>query len=155
MGYGINWGPEFETGIDIIDQQHRRIFDYLQEIDHAITAQQAEEVEKVVRALIDYAISHNTFEESLMENAKYPLLGPHHEVHESFRTRALAYNTRLEKGEDTFRVAREVRTDIALWLMNHIKADDQHYVPYVKKSLEGSFVSRMLGKFFKSPADRK
>lgn len=73
MGYGINWGPEFETGIDIIDEQHRRIFDYLLEIDHAVTTHHAEEVEKVVRALIDYAISHNTFEESLMEKAGYLL----------------------------------------------------------------------------------
>ncbi len=148
MGYGINWGPEFETGIDIIDEQHKRIFDYLLEIDHAITAQQADEVEKVVRALIDYAISHNTFEESLMENAGYPMLDPHHQVHEAFKARAQAYNARLAKGEDTFRLAREVRTDIALWLMNHIKKDDKHYVPFVKKSLEGSFVSRMLKKFF-------
>lgn len=149
MGYGINWGPEFETGIDIIDEQHKRIFDYLLEIDHAITAQVPAEVEKVVRALIDYAISHNTFEESLMEKAGYPMLGPHHEVHEAFKARAQAYNDRLEKGEDPFRVGREVRTDIALWLTNHIKKDDQHYVPFVKKSLEGGFVSRMLKKFFK------
>ncbi|MNP84929.1 hypothetical protein D3C76_1844530 [compost metagenome] len=54
----------------------------------------------------------------------------------------------MKKGEDHFRLAREVRSDIGLWLTNHIKRDDKHYVPFVKKSLDGNFVSRMLGKFF-------
>jgi hemerythrin len=83
-----------------------------------------------------------------MEKAGYPMLDAHHQVHEAFKARAQAYGTRLAGGEDHFRLAREVRTDIGLWLTNHIKRDDKHYVPYVKKSLDGGFVSRMLGKFF-------
>ncbi len=148
MAYGINWGPEFETGIDVIDGQHKRIFEYLNEIDHAIEVKDVDEVQKVLRSLVDYAISHNTFEESLMKQAAYPVLDAHHEVHEAFKQRANGYNDRLAQGEDPFRLAREVRTDIGLWLTNHIKRDDKHYVPYVQKSLEGGFVSRMLKKFF-------
>ena len=51
-------------------------------------------------------------------------------------------------GEDPIRLAREVRSDIGLWLTNHIKRDDKHYVNYVKRDLEGSFVARMLNKIF-------
>lgn len=149
MSFIISWSPEYVTGIDIIDQQHKRIFEYLAEIDHAIKTQSTSEVEYVVRSLFDYAISHNTFEEGLMEKAGYPMLEAHQRVHESFKTRAQAYGARLEKGEDHFRLAREVRTDIGLWLMNHIKREDKHYAPFVKKSLDGGFVSRMLGKFFR------
>ena len=148
MSYVITWTAEFETGIDIIDEQHKRIFEYLEEIDHAIKTQNVEEVEHVIKSLIDYAISHNTFEESLMEKAGYPMLDAHHQVHEAFKARAHAYHDRLIGGEDSFRVAREVRTDIGLWLTNHIKRDDKHYVPFVKRNIEGSFISRMLGKFF-------
>lgn len=148
MGFVISWSAEYATGIDIIDEQHKRIFEYLAEIDHAIKAQSTSEVEYVVKALLDYAVSHNTFEESLMEKANYPILDAHHQVHEAFKARAAGYAERLNSGEDHFRLAREVRTDIGLWLTNHIKRDDKHYVPYVKKSLDGGFVSRMLGKFF-------
>ena len=148
MGFVISWSAEYATGIDIIDEQHKRIFEYLAEIDHAIKAQSTSEVEYVVKALLDYAISHNTFEESLMEKAGYPILEAHHQVHEAFKARAQGYAERLNSGEDHFRLAREVRTDIGLWLTNHIKRDDKHYVPFVKKSLDGGFVSRMLGKFF-------
>lgn len=149
MGYVINWSDEYATGIDIIDEQHKRIFEYLTEIDHAIKAQSLADVENVVKAVVDYAISHNTFEESLMEKAGYPMLDAHHKVHESFKARVNGYLERLNSGEDAFRLAREVRSDLGLWLTNHIKRDDRDYVPYVKKSLDGGFVSRMLGKFFR------
>lgn len=148
MAFAIQWTAEFDTGIDIIDEQHKRIFEYLTEIDHAITTRSVELIEHVVKALIDYAISHNTFEESLMNRAGYPMLEAHHEVHERFKERALSYQARLGTGEDPIRLAREVRSDIGLWLTNHIKRDDKHYVGYVKRSLDGGFVARMLGKIF-------
>ncbi|MNY28762.1 hypothetical protein D3C86_1627600 [compost metagenome] len=84
-----------------------------------------------------------------MEKAGYPMLEPHHQVHEAFKARAKSYSDRLVQGEDTFRVAREIRTDIGLWLTNHIKRDDKHYVSFVKRNIEGGFVARMLGKFFR------
>ena len=148
MPLTIGWTEEFETGIDIIDEQHKRIFEYLKEIDEAISSRSVEQIEHVIKSLIDYAISHNTFEETLMEKAGYPMLEAHHEVHERFKERAHSYRDRFGNGEDPIRLAREVRSDIGLWLTNHIKRDDKHYVPYVKKSLDGGFVSRMLGKFF-------
>lgn len=149
MAVNITWSPEFVMGIDIIDEQHQRIFDYLHQIDQAIAIRSAEKVEEVAKSLIDYAISHNTFEESLMEKAGYPMLEAHHQVHEAFKARALGYEKRFTSGEDPLRLARDIRTDISLWLTNHIKRDDKHYVPYVKKSLDGNFVTRMLGRFFK------
>ena len=148
MSFVISWSPEYATGIDIIDEQHKRIFDYLSEIDQAIKTQSASAVEYVVKSLFDYAISHNSFEEGLMEKAGYPMLEPHRRVHESFKSRTQAYAARLENGEDHLRLAREVRTEIGLWLTNHIKRDDQHYVPCVKKSLAGSLVSRVIGRLF-------
>ena len=144
----ITWSDGLAVGHHIIDEQHKRIFEYLEEIDHAIKTRNADEVEHVIKSLIDYAISHNTFEESLMAKAGYPMLEAHHQVHEAFKARAHAYHERLGKGEETFRVAKEVRTDIGLWLTNHIKRDDKHYVSFVKRNIEGGFVARMLGKFF-------
>lgn len=148
MSTQISWSKEFETGIDIIDQQHMRIFECLRDIDQAISEQSAGAIEGVVKALIDYAISHNTFEETLMERAGYPMLAAHRKVHEAFMIRALTYADRLNLGEDHITVAREVRDDIGLWLSNHIKRDDKPYVPFVKKSLDGGFAARMIGILF-------
>lgn len=144
----IEWIDDFETGIDVIDAQHMRIFEYLLEVDTAIHEQDSGSIQQVVLALIDYSISHNAFEETLMERAEYPILAAHAKVHEAFRKRALAYSSRLENGEDPLKVAREVRSDIGLWLTNHIQRDDKDYVSYVRKSMEGGFVSRMMKRFF-------
>ncbi len=148
MSIQISWSSDFETGIDIIDAQHQRLFQYFEEIQHCLNSANSAQVESLCRALIDYAISHNTFEESLMEKAGYRMLDAHHQVHEAFKQRAYGYLERIDQGVDPLKVARDVRTDIGLWLINHIKREDQHYVADVKRSLDKGFVSRMLGKFF-------
>lgn len=148
MGISIDWSEEFKIGVDIIDEQHKRLFEYFGEIEQSINDGKPEQVESIARGLIDYAISHNTFEESLMAKANYPMLDAHRVVHETFKQRADGYLEKLNQGADPLKVAREVRVDIGLWLINHIKREDRHYAPYVKGSLEKGFVSRMLGKFF-------
>lgn len=45
MAFNITWSAEFETGIDIIDDQHKRIFEYLNKIDQAITRKSVAEIE--------------------------------------------------------------------------------------------------------------
>lgn len=149
MGISIVWSDDFAIGIDIIDSQHQRLFKYFQEIEQCIAAEDVSAVEQLCRGLIDYAVSHNSFEESLMEKADYPMFEAHHRVHEAFKQRAQGYLARLDNGTEPLKIAREMRTDIGLWLINHIKHEDKHYSPYVKKSLDKGLVSRMLGKFFK------
>ncbi|WXL24370.1 bacteriohemerythrin [Ectopseudomonas mendocina] len=145
----IVWSDDFATGIDIIDSQHQRLFTYFQDIEQCIAAEDTASVEQLCRGLIDYAVSHNSFEESLMEQAGYPMLEGHHRVHEAFKQRTQGYLQRIDSGADKLKIAREMRTDIGLWLINHIKHEDKHYSPYVRKSLDKGLVSRMLGKFFK------
>lgn len=142
------WSDEFKIGIDIIDEQHMRLFDYFADIQMCIAEQDAGRVEVVCRGLVDYAISHNTFEESLMEQAGYPMLEAHRAAHEAFKARALGYLDSLENDGSPMKVARVIRTEIGLWLINHIKREDQHYAPYVKRSLDQGFVARMLKRFF-------
>lgn len=80
MAVNTVWGPHFATGIEIINQQHQRIFSYLKEVDTAVRDRNEAKVQEIARALIDYAVSHNRFEETLMENAGYPLLPAHRKV---------------------------------------------------------------------------
>ncbi|MFT0211588.1 bacteriohemerythrin [Pseudomonas sp. F1_0610] len=146
----LTWSDEYVLGIDVVDQQHRQLFTYFKEIDDAIAARNAQEVEIVVNGLVNYAISHNTFEESLMEQANYPLLEAHHKIHESFKKRAMSYLDKLNSGADPFKIAEQVRIYIGLWLVSHVKHEDRDYVPYVKKITKKSgVVSSLLGRFFR------
>ena len=144
----IRWTEDFAIGIDIIDEQHKRLFEYFDEIEHCIKINDNSNIQAICSGLVDYAISHNTFEETLMKQAGYPILEAHHQVHEAFKNRAYGYLEKINQGADPMKVARDIRTDIGLWLINHIKREDKHYAPYVKKSLDKGFVSKMLGRFF-------
>ncbi|WP_018870202.1 bacteriohemerythrin [Thioalkalivibrio sp. ALgr3] len=144
----LNWSSNLELGLDVIDEQHKRIFEYLQQTEHAIATENEQEVREVVDGLLDYTSSHLVFEEGLMEKAGYPALDAHRKVHEAFAARIEKLRGELEKGHDTFGVARKIRSDLGLWLMNHIKRDDLDYVPYVRPILEGGWLSRWKKKIF-------
>lgn len=45
----LTWNDDFKTGIDIIDEQHQRLFEYFAEIQSAIVEEDEEKVEAVCR----------------------------------------------------------------------------------------------------------
>lgn len=148
MALEIVWSDEYITGIDIIDEQHQRLFQYFTDIQTCIERNDCTRIEELSRSLLDYVLSHLVFEESLMEKAGYPMFDAHRKVHDNFRQRVNEYLYRITGGIDPLKVAREMRNDVGLWLINHIKHEDQHYVPYVRKILDRGVVSRLLEKWF-------
>ncbi len=145
----LGWSPSYATGIQIIDDQHKRLFDYFDEVDKAITSRDTKNLEVIVHGLVSYAISHNAYEESLMEQAGYPMLVAHRAVHETFKVRAMDFLKKYDEGTDPLKVAEQARIFIGLWLTSHVKNDDQDYVPYVKKITNKGVFSTLLGKFFR------
>lgn len=131
MAY-LHWTDELNTGIDVIDRQHRRIVEYVNELDVADNKHDKAGVKHVLDELIDYTLSHFVFEEELMENANYPFLKAHKRVHEIFTKRVVECLQRAGKDEN---VAPELLSMLKVWLFNHIKCDDADYAEIVKESL--------------------
>lgn len=150
----MSWSDGYELGIELIDQQHRRLFTYLEEVEIAIKNRDAETIELVVRGMVDYAITHNSFEETLMEQAQYPGLKEHRLLHEKFKKRANTYIKRLEGNVDRFKLAEQVRVFLGLWLISHVKNDDQDYAPYVRKHLKHKhpLIATAFNKLFRRSA---
>ena len=78
----MKWIPEYNTGIDVIDDQHKRILDYINEIDDIVDDTGRDRVKQILENIIDYTQSHFTFEESLQEEAGYKYRVPHKRVHD-------------------------------------------------------------------------
>lgn len=128
------WTEQLCIGIDVIDQQHRRIVEYINQLDEARSSGQSqEEIGWLINELVDYTISHFGFEESLQEDASYPFINAHKKVHELFAKRVAEYQVRLNKGED---ISKELNSLLVTWLFNHIKRDDADYVETVKAHLQ-------------------
>lgn len=130
----ISWTHELDTGIDVIDQQHRRIVDFINDLEAAQVMKDKNKIREVINDCVDYTLSHFAFEESLQEEAGYQYCKPHKKVHELFTRKVAEYQERMQLGDD---VSEELHAMLARWLVNHIKRDDADYVGAVKANMQG------------------
>lgn len=129
----IAWNRDFETGIEVIDEQHKRILDYINEIDEVCFTHDREKVKQILDHIIDYTQSHFAFEESLQEQAGYRFSVPHKKVHDLFIKRIEDYRLRFLRGET---IEEDLYQVLTKWLINHIKHDDADYVDAVKENMK-------------------
>lgn len=133
MAYLV-WQEDLNTGIQIIDDQHKRIVAMINLLIHANENNHSrEEVGEVLAELVDYTLSHFAFEEALLEEAGYAFTRPHKRVHEIFTGRVSEYNMRFQAGED---VTQELINLLSRWLFNHIRNDDKAYAQTVKNNIK-------------------
>jgi len=150
----IEWTKDLNTGIDVIDEQHKRIVDYINQLKVAILRPDGGLVGVVLAELADYCISHLAFEESLMQEANYPYLKPHKAMHDMFVKRLEKYQEKYDLGEN---VAPQLHDMLSTWFVHHIKQADMAYATEARENLlnivqnkeSGGWLSRSLSKFFK------
>ena len=146
----IQWNKDLETGIELIDDQHKRIVEYINDLRTAQNKGDRNAVAKTLDDVIDYTQSHFGFEEVLMSDAEYPLLNAHKKVHELFIRRVSDLSLRFKNGEN---IVEELHGVLARWLINHIQKDDRHYVNSVKAKMIGVVADQekrksLLARFF-------
>jgi len=146
MAY-LHWSGDLDTGIEVIDGQHKRIVDYLNELNEANDKGDRQTTNHVLNELVDYTLTHFAFEEELQEKAGYPFVRAHKRVHDIFTKRVAEFQKRAAAGEN---VAPELLSMLKIWLVNHIKGDDADYAESVRKMLgvegvEGKVAGGCLG----------
>lgn len=128
----IVWTQDLNTGIEVIDDQHKMIVDYINQLELVVKQRDRAAVGGVLVDLTDYTLSHFAFEESLQEDAGYMFAKPHKSVHEVFARRIARYQERHNGGDN---VAEELHAMLVNWLIDHIKRDDMAYVSAVKGNM--------------------
>lgn len=141
----MRWDNTLSTGIEAIDDQHKKIIEYINELESALRDGNPTVVGSIIENMVDYTINHFSFEEALMEQADYEHLKEHKLVHEAFTQEMLEFRKRFAAGED---VGRELLTELLEWLITHIKRSDHDYIPAVKAVLEPSWVKQAIHRFF-------
>ncbi len=130
----MKWLPEYNTGIEVIDDQHKRILDYINDLQNVDIVSDRAQIKEVLDNIIDYTQSHFTFEESLQEEANYKYRVPHKRVHDLFIKRIEGYRQDFQDGKS---IENELSEVLAKWLINHIQHDDADYVGAVKHNMMG------------------
>jgi hemerythrin len=147
MSYFV-WDESLNTGIPVIDSQHRRIVDYINQLQDAISTHDEGVVQEILDDLVEYTVSHFSFEEHLQEQAQYANFEAHKKTHEKFTARINDYQERFHAGED---IAETLLSDLRDWLIKHIKQDDADYVGVAKAKMDSfdqGWMSKTLSKVF-------
>lgn len=150
MKQHIVWNSDLDTHIPVIDKQHHRIVEYINQLYDISDTHDRDQVGRVIQELVDYTLSHFAFEESLMEEAGYPFINGHKKVHEMFTRRVSDFQQRFKIGED---VTDELLSVLKSWLVNHILSDDNDYSETVRANMHlvsnnSSWLSRSVKRFF-------
>lgn len=141
----IVWESKYDVGVSLIDKQHRRIVDYINQLHDAIESQDKASVVDVLDQLKDYTVAHFGFEETMQEQGEYPHLDAHRKSHEAFARKIERYQERYDSGEN---ISGELLSELHSWLHTHIRQEDGDLAPYLKNNVGRNGVSAVLAKIF-------
>jgi hemerythrin len=125
------WQDRYATGITKIDQQHRQLVDYLNQLYEAMKAGQGQDaLANVFLGLVAYTKSHFAAEEGLMKVYQYPDYAAHKAVHDKMA----AHVARLQQDFTAGRISSPIQITHFLkdWLAKHIMETDRQYAPFLK-----------------------
>ena len=78
----FTWNPEYSVGNDLIDGEHRTLFEMADRLHSAMLSGQGHAVlGSLYGQLADYTRTHFSHEEALMAKHAYPQLPTHAEIH--------------------------------------------------------------------------
>jgi len=125
----MTWRPDFNLGIDEIDEQHKKIVELINMLNRAFINDEArEKLGSILDEMTDYADYHFQTEETLFSQHLFPFSEEHKRLHENFRVKVSQFKAQFENGLPvTFRVLGFLRK----WLTNHILDVDREYVDIV------------------------
>jgi hemerythrin-like metal-binding protein len=124
------WISSFETGITVIDAQHRKLVGMLNELFESINRGEGNNVVgKILDGMIDYTQTHFATEEKLFARFGYPDSEAHIREHEALRKQVFKLRVSLRSGRNLFAV--QVAEFLKEWLRVHILQTDKKFVPFL------------------------
>lgn len=131
-GLFIVWNQVHQTGIPIIDEQHRGIVSSINSLFFFMRNKHPKVVTlPTIMVMEQYAKVHFLTEEALLREAGYPDFAGHQSLHQKFaeKTRAMALaEKRLDESAELLQFLKD-------WWLHHINEQDRQYLPHVKAFL--------------------
>jgi hemerythrin len=127
------WDSSLETGIAVIDEQHKQLFTAINELLETFNAGKGvEEIKKSIDFLNDYTIKHFFYEERIQQKYQYKDYDAHKQYHDSFKATVKDLTHRLILKGASEDLSNDVKSSVGDWLVNHIKIQDFKLVQFIK-----------------------
>ena len=127
----ITWLNVYDTHIRVVDEQHRRLLDMLNDLANA---KGKENEPKLIRdiffKLVDYTKYHFNTEEKLMSSANYPKLTEHTGQHKQFVEKIVLMLETIKEGVPN--ISDKLQLFLQEWLIKHILGYDKEFANFYK-----------------------
>jgi len=126
------WTAALETGNQTVDDQHKRLFQMVNELHHGIIKGEAQAVMgPVLKRLAAYTVEHFGTEEALMLSTKYSNYARHKAKHVELTSRVQDLVGQFDAGKLTLpSTLSKFLTD---WLTTHIRQEDMELIKWIQE----------------------
>ena len=130
----VQWTDSLSTGISLIDEQHKMLLNYINNLYHAMQRGVTDDILlNILDVLHDYTVSHFSTEEQFFLHSDYKDSEKHREIHRKFTSRIAEFRDNMKNG--SAQVSMELLNFLRDWLIHHIQGTDHQYVDSVQRAL--------------------
>ena len=121
------WKPGYTTGVPELDEQHRQVFDMLNELETMIArgVHDGPELDIFLERLGTHVSDHFSQEECCMERAHCRMAEKNKQEHEQFLSQYVDFHSRFSQGK-SMAVLSEFHASAESWLHEHVAFVDIH-----------------------------
>jgi len=128
------WNDELGTGITDIDEQHKKVIEWINRIDRTFDEETgAEAFDSVVRFFGGFVLDHFKTEEEYMILHNYPDYDEHKGEHMAFLKKLASLKRLLEKEESAPLIALVIKNEYVEWFKDHQMNDNKKLADFLRQ----------------------
>lgn len=133
----ITWTEDLATGSFLIDSQHKRLFQIINQLlNTSKDGKSKEATQNVLTFLENYVNEHFSTEEEFMERYNYPHIAYHKKLHNDFKRSFEKYKKKAHSEGITLSLTVSLTHSLAVWLTKHIRGDDKELANFLMQHLK-------------------
>ena len=131
----LEWKDEYRTSVDEVDEQHRKLFAILNDLEKIVTQgiYGSPKVDNYLISLAKDTRIHFSFEENCMRRYNCPVALANKESHEQFLYRFENFQREYKAGGSNALLLKNLREMAERWAIGHICNIDIHLQSCVRK----------------------
>jgi len=124
----LMWEEKYSVGVQLIDDQHKKMFATINELIDAIrTTPTKEKLMGIIGQLVQYKKFHFATEERYFDEFHYEKTAEHKAAHNEFNDNLVALQAKYTADDQTIEFAFALVDFLEDWLINHLMTADQEY----------------------------
>ena len=128
------WDKKYETGIDVIDFQHRILLERTNDLIDLVNKNEAQDnMFPILIFLEDYTLYHFDTEEQFFDSFDYKDKEKHLEEHREFIKKIIEFKEQYAKG--TVKIDKDLLDYLLNWLISHILGTDMSFAKDLIKNI--------------------